>query len=83
MVAGSYAIFYISQPLGHRKVPGYHMFPAVNYFPDLSHINIQQGVKTHTVGIHPTTPVLKHVHVNYEKLRTKYLDIYKKKSIYP
>ncbi len=26
------------------------MFPAVNYFPDLSHVNIQ-GVKTHTVGI--------------------------------
>ena len=23
---GSYAIFYISQPLGHRKVPGYHIY---------------------------------------------------------
>ncbi len=46
--------------------PGYHiyMFPAVNYFPDLSHINIQ-GVKTHTVGNQAMTPALKHVHVDY------------------
>ena len=27
-----------------------YMFPAVNYFTDLSHINIEE-VKTHTVGI--------------------------------
>ncbi len=63
---------YISQPLGHSTVPGYHiyMFPAENYFPDLSHINIQ-GVKIHTVGNHATTPAPKRVHVDHQKLGTK------------
>ncbi len=62
----SYAIFYISQPLGHSKarLAIIYMFPAVNYFLDLSHINIQR-VKTHTVGNQATTPTLKHVHVDY------------------
>ena len=71
----SYAIVFISQPLGHRKAPGYHIyiFPIVNYFPDLIHINIQR-VKTHIVGNHATTPVFKQIHVEYYKLRTKYLE---------
>ncbi len=42
-----------------------YMLPVVNYFPDLSHINYIQGVKTHTVGNHATAPALKQVHVDY------------------
>ncbi len=41
-----------------------YMFPAVNYFPDLSHIDIK-GVKTHTVGNQAATPALNHVYVDY------------------
>ncbi len=48
----------------YQTIIGIYIFPAVNYFPDLSHINMQ-GVKTHTVGNHAATPTLNHIYVDY------------------
>ncbi len=60
-----YAIFIFHSRLDIERYQAViYMFPALNYFPDLSHINIQ-GVKTHTVGNYAMTPALKHVHVYY------------------
>ncbi len=41
------------------------MFLAVDYFPNLSHVNIQ-SVKTRTVNNHATRPVHNDIHMELE-----------------